>query len=110
VAVLGVSYRGGVKESAFSGVFPLVRALRGRGATVVVHDPLYDDAELAALGFEPYHLGDPVDAAVVQTDHADYAQLGAGDLPGVRALVDGRRVTEAARFPGIAHRVIGRAV
>ena len=110
VAVLGVSYRGGVKESAFSGVFPLVRALRGRGATVLVHDPLYTDDELAALGFEAYHLGEEVDAAVVQTDHAAYRELGASDLPGVRALVDGRRVTDAARFPQVAHRVIGRAI
>ena len=31
VAVLGASYRGGVKETAFSGVFPVVAALRERG-------------------------------------------------------------------------------
>ena len=32
VAVLGAAYRGGVKETAFSGVFPLVAGLRERGA------------------------------------------------------------------------------
>ena len=36
VAVLGVSYRGGVKESAFSGVFPAVAALKERGAQVQI--------------------------------------------------------------------------
>ncbi len=50
VAVLGAAYRGGVKETAFSGVFPVVAALRARGAQVRVHDPLFTDAELAALG------------------------------------------------------------
>ncbi len=52
VAVLGASYRGGVKETAFSGVFPLVAALKARGATALVHDPMYTDEELGKLGFE----------------------------------------------------------
>ena len=47
VAVLGASYRGKVKETAFSGVFGTVAALEERGATVLVHDPMYDDARLA---------------------------------------------------------------
>jgi nucleotide sugar dehydrogenase len=109
VAVLGASYRGGVKETAFSGVFPLVDALRARGAEVLVHDPMYDDAEIERFGWAPYHLGDPVDAAVVQADHREYAGLGAGDLPGVRAVVDGRGITDPAAFEGVPHRVIGVA-
>jgi len=110
VAVLGASYRGGVKETAFSGVFPLVAALRDRGAEVLVHDPLFSDAELAGFGWRPYHFGTEVDAAVVQADHADYRDLSSADLPGVRTIVDGRRVTDPSRFPGVTHRVIGTAV
>ncbi|GAA2040820.1 nucleotide sugar dehydrogenase [Agromyces tropicus] len=109
VVVLGAAYRGGVKETAFSGVFDTVRALSARGAEVVVHDPLYDDAELGALGFAPYHLGEPVDAAVVQADHAEYRELAPADLPGVRSFVDGRRVSSADRWPGVGYRVIGKS-
>ena len=47
-----------VKETAFSGVFPAVEALKARGAEVSVHDPMYSDEELQGLGFTPYHLGD----------------------------------------------------
>ena len=75
VVVLGASYRGRVKEIAFSGVFPTVEALRAAGAEVLVQDPLYDDDELEKLGFAPYHLGEPIDAAVVHTDHAAYRDL-----------------------------------
>ncbi|RKS71469.1 nucleotide sugar dehydrogenase [Motilibacter peucedani] len=107
VAVLGAAYRGGVKETAFSGVFPTVAALEARGAQVSVQDPMYTDEELEGLGFTAYHFGEPVDAAVVQADHADYRTIGSDDLPGVTVLVDGRRVTDAARFPGVARRVIG---
>jgi nucleotide sugar dehydrogenase len=109
VVVLGAAYRGGVKETAFSGVFPTVAALESRGARVLVHDPMYADDELAAHGFMAYHLGEAVDAAIVQTDHVEYAELGASDLPGVRVLVDGRRITDADRWTGVTRRILGTA-
>ena len=92
VVVLGAAYRGGVKETAFSGVFAVVDALRQLGADVRVHDPMFSDDELSAVGFAPYHLGTPVAAAIVQADHPEYRDLGPADLPGLRALVDGRRI------------------
>jgi len=107
VVVLGAAYRGEVKETAFSGVFDTVRALTERGAEVLVHDPMYSDAELTALGFTPYHLGEQVDAAVLQADHAMYRELAPNDLPGVQALVDGRNITSAQTWAGVRRRVIG---
>ncbi|UFU07552.1 nucleotide sugar dehydrogenase [Ruania halotolerans] len=107
VVVLGASYRGGVKETAFSGVFPTVAALREAGAEVLVHDPMYSDDELAAYGFTPYHRGEPITAAIVQADHPEYAELTPADLPGIEVLVDGRRVTAAARWPGVRHLTVG---
>ncbi|RAY14222.1 nucleotide sugar dehydrogenase [Actinomadura craniellae] len=106
VLVLGAAYRGGVKETAFSGVFPLVEGLRARGAVPYVADPMYTAAELAALGLPP-HAGEPVTAAVVQADHVEYQTLAPADLPGVRVLVDGRRVTDPARWTGVRRVVIG---
>ncbi|GAA3340801.1 nucleotide sugar dehydrogenase [Curtobacterium pusillum] len=99
VVVLGAAYRGGVKETAFSGVFGTVEALRSRGALVTVSDPMYSAEELEQLGFTAARAGDPVDAAVVQADHAEYAQAHEGDLPGVRTVVDGRRILDASRWP-----------
>ncbi|GAA3509629.1 nucleotide sugar dehydrogenase [Georgenia daeguensis] len=105
--VLGASYRGRVKETAFSGVFATVDALRERGAAVAVHDPMYTDDELAAFGWEPYHLGESADLAIVQADHPEYAGLTPADLPGLRLLFDGRRVTDAAAWNGTPRLVIG---
>lgn len=109
VVVLGAAYRGGVKETAFSGVFAAVESLTARGALPLVHDPLYSDEELKKLGFTPYHLGEPVDAAVVQANHAEYANLSPADLPGIKAFIDGRRVSSADRWDGVTYRVIGKA-
>ncbi|MGW1553079.1 nucleotide sugar dehydrogenase [Streptomyces sp. NPDC002346] len=106
VLVLGAAYRGGVKETAFSGVFPTVDALRARGANVYVSDPLYTAEELTAHGLTP-HAGEAVTAAILQADHAEYRELAAADLPDVRVLVDGRRTTDPARWEGVRRVVIG---
>ncbi len=107
--VLGAAYRGGVKETAFSGVFPTVQALKERGAEVFVHDPIYSDDELRGLGLEPYALGGEVDLAVLQTDHAEYRELGPDRLPGVKLLVDGRAATDPALWVGTPRIVVGAA-
>lgn len=107
VAVLGASYRGAVKETAFSGVFATVDSLRKRGAKVLVHDPMFSDEELAGFGWDAYHLGEEVAAAIVQADHAEYKTISANDLPGIKLLFDGRRVTDPELWKGTPRMVIG---
>jgi len=107
VAVLGAAYRGGVKETAFSGVFPTVEALRDSGAIALVNDPMYSDEELSALGLTAYHFGETVDAAIVQTDHQDYRSITPVDLPGIRLLFDGRNVTDPQAWVGTPRLVLG---
>ncbi|MEW6942497.1 nucleotide sugar dehydrogenase [Trueperella pyogenes] len=110
VAVLGASYRGGVKETAFSGIFATVAALEARGAQVKVHDPMYSDEELAAFGWQAYHLGEETSAAIVQADHAQYKTVTPGDFPGIKVLFDGRRVTDPELWAGTPRVVIGDVV
>jgi nucleotide sugar dehydrogenase len=106
VLVLGASYRGGVKETAFSGVFGTVDELRKRGAIPYVSDPMYSSDELTAHHLPPYQ-GQELGAAVLQADHAEYRSLTSDDLPGVKVLVDGRRTTDPDKLPGIRRIVIG---
>jgi nucleotide sugar dehydrogenase len=107
VVVLGASYRGRVKETAFSGVFPTVEILKSKGVEVLVHDPMYSDEELEGFGFTPYRLGESVDAAILQADHPEYLDLTAADLPGVSVIIDGRGVLKRENFAGIAFFRIG---
>lgn len=90
VAVLGAAYRGAVKETAFSGVFATVDALRALGAQVLVHDPMYTDEELSNYGWAPYHLGESTDAVIIQADHKEYSSLTDADIPGATIVVNGR--------------------
>lgn len=109
VAVLGASYRGGVKETAFSGIFGTVAALHEAGAVVKVHDPMYSVDELAGFGWEAYEFGSPVDVVIVQADHSAYAELSAEDVPGADVIVDGRKVLDRSRFSDKIFLVVGQA-
>jgi UDP-N-acetyl-D-glucosamine dehydrogenase len=108
VAILGVSYRGAVKETAFSGAFAVRDELARRGMQPLAKDPLYRADELRSLGFEPWD-GEPIDAAILQADHPLFATLVPGDLPGARVIVDGRGVLDPAqwRADGVTVRRIG---
>ena len=107
VLVLGASYRGGVKETAFSGVFRHGgRAAPARGACRTCPTRCTPPPSWPPTGCPPYErrgLG----AAVLQADHAEYRSLASDDLPGVKVLVDGRRVTDPDKLPGIRRIVIG---
>lgn len=109
VAVLGLTYRGGVKEVAFSGAFPLAEAIRAAGGIALVHDPLYTKSEIRDLGLDVYELGTACDAAVIQANHRSYADLHAVDLPGVQVILDGRHITEPSRWrrAGVLHLQVG---
>ena len=107
VVVLGASYRGKVKETAFSGVFETVNQLRKRGAKVKVQDPMYTDDEIKAFGWEPYNMGDDAEVVIIQADHPEYKELTPKDLPGIRLLFDGRRVTDPELWVGTPRLVIG---
>lgn len=92
VCILGVAYRGGVKETAFSGAFSLRDQLTAAGATVVAHDPMFSASELSALGFTPLDVDTVADAAVVQADHVEYRDLDAGFRSRLGLIIDGRDI------------------
>lgn len=108
VAILGLSYRGGVKEAAFSGAFTLASALREVGSRPSVHDPLFADDEVASHGLVPHRWGSPVDVVIVQADHHQYRDVTPQDFPGVRALVDGRGIVDLGPWEALPTYVIGR--
>ncbi|MGH2446870.1 MAG: nucleotide sugar dehydrogenase [Candidatus Limnocylindria bacterium] len=112
VLVLGISYRGDVKEDAFSSAFRLRDELLAAGARVYAHDPYFDAEHLRRLGFEPYDLEAPeqVRVAVLQSAHAAHRDLDPSRLPGIELFVDGRNAVDRAPWveAGVAYVGIGR--
>jgi nucleotide sugar dehydrogenase len=111
VLVLGLAYRGDVKEAAFSSTFLLAAELERRGAGVVVNDPLFSDQEIEGLGLRPSPLppSSRVDAVVLQAMHSAYSALDPGLLSGCSVFLDGRGAFDRVRIEaaGIRYLVIG---
>ena len=112
VLVLGIAYRGNVREDAFSSAFRLRDELLAAGARVYGHDPFYDAEHLRQVGFEPYDLDAPapVRVAILQAVHDAYRELEPSALPGLELFVDGRNALdrEAYERAGVAYVGIGR--
>jgi nucleotide sugar dehydrogenase len=111
VLILGLAYRGGVKEATLSSTLLLAKELTGRGASVIVHDPLFTNDEIRAYSLEPGTLPptEPVAAVVMQAAHPEYRELDVATLGGAMVFLDGRGAGERERFEaaGIRYIAIG---
>jgi nucleotide sugar dehydrogenase len=111
VLVLGLTYRHGVKELAYSRAIPLIEGLRSRGARVLAFDPLLEDDEIVGLGAVPWAWGiaaPSVRAIVTQTADPRFALLDPGWFPELRAILDGRNSLRDLEVPdGVAYQGIG---
>ncbi len=109
VLILGIAYRGDVREDAFSTAFRLRDELAAAGARVYAHDPYFDDEHLRRLGFEPYDLDapQPVKVAILQAAHERYRGLDPAALPGVKLFLDGRNALESEPFAAAGIRYLG---
>ncbi len=114
VLLLGLGFRPEVKEDSCSTAYLLKDELATRGATALVHDPLYSDRELQQRGFQP---GDPSapelpPVVVLVTEHSAYRGLSFFNLAakGVRVVVDGRNAwrREDVEAAGILYIGIGQ--
>lgn len=94
VLILGLAYRGNVKESAFSSTFKLVEALAKVGACTLVNDPLYTDEEIALYNLNPVSLNalPKIKAVILQAGHEQYQKLDWAAIPGCEAVLDGRAI------------------
>ncbi len=107
IVILGLTYRGGVKEHAFSGAWDLVSEITSLGGVPVVHDPMYTSTEIRELGLAPFELNEPCDGMILQSSHVQYLELVPQNFPGAQFMVDGRNSTNESLRSAIPHSIIG---
>jgi nucleotide sugar dehydrogenase len=110
VLVLGLTYRDRVKELAYSRAIPLIERLAFHGARVFAYDPLLSEAEVRALGAEPWRWGStaPIRAIVTQTGDARWRELDLGWFPDLRIVFDGRDALASLQpAPGVTITGVG---
>jgi nucleotide sugar dehydrogenase len=91
IGVLGITYRPGVKESAFSGALELLSLLTTEGAEVSGLDPFYNNAELQELGFSGQVNLNNIEGIIIHTAHTEFISLKFDDMASLKFVYDGRK-------------------
>jgi nucleotide sugar dehydrogenase len=101
VLVLGLTYREGVAELAYSRGVALVERLRAAGADVSAYDPLLKPSEIERVGATPYRWGDrgPFRAVMAQTADPAFTSLDLSLFGELRVLYDGRNALRELPVP-----------
>ncbi len=101
--ILGVAYRGDVREAAFTSARLLQDVLLGRGATVYVDDPLFNENELRGLGYTPLPTGreGEIRVIILQADHRAYQSLDFSRFVHCQVVLDGRRALSRERIESL---------
>jgi nucleotide sugar dehydrogenase len=110
VLVLGLTYRDGVKELAYSRALPLIERLTFHGAVVSAYDPLMTADEIARCAARPWAWGEPsaARAIVTQTAEPAFAALEWAWFPDLQVVYDGRNSLRDVRLPAsVAYHGVG---
>jgi len=110
VLVLGLTYRHGVHELAYSRALPLIERLTHLGAIVSAYDPLLTPEETARCCATPWTWGETGDFRAILTQTADpmFRSLDPGWFPELEVLFDGRDSLRDLPLPStVTYRGIG---
>jgi len=111
VLILGVTYRGEVRETAFTSAKLLQDALLRRAAIVYANDPMFSECELCELGYTPLPPGfeGAIRAIILQADHQAYQKFDFSRFAHCQVVLDGRNALshEAIEPLGMRYITIG---
>lgn len=108
VLILGVAYRGDVRESAFTSAKLLQDTLLNCGAVVYVDDPLFSRDELRALGYTPLAPGQEREIRVImlQASHQAYRSLDFRQFASCQVVLDGRNALNREQIEALGMQYI----
>ena len=103
VLILGVAYRGDVREVAFTSAELLQKALLKRGASVYVDDPLFSAEELRSLNYTPLtpEIEGEIGAIIIQTAHQAYRLFDFSRFSRCQVVLDGRQALQRKQIEAL---------
>ena len=99
VAILGLSYRSGVKETYNSGAILVAEEIKLLGGRVSIYDPLYTTSEIEKLGLESFNPDtDQVDCIIIHNQDLEYIEIVKSLAPFTKVIVDGRNLLKGEKI------------
>lgn len=100
ILVLGLTFRGGVKEFMKSPAIPVIKELKEWGAKVYAYDPLCTKEDAERFGAEWKEDFKDVDTIVIVTDHKEFRNLKLDEIAKevrTKVIIDGRNVLDVKK-------------
>ncbi len=104
ILILGLAYRGGVKEARNSPAMPIIKILQNSGADIFLYDPLFSREETEDYGVKYTNDFKDMDCIVLVTDHKEFYDLNWGEIKNkmkTSVIVDGRQVVDSKKVRGL---------
>ncbi len=101
ILLLGITYRGNVKEIRFSPALSLHKILSPKALKVFVYDPLFTPQETTALGLQYKNSFQGMDCLVICAEHREFAHLPwlkIARMMKTKAIVDTKNLAPASRL------------
>jgi len=111
IAILGLSFKGNIKDDSLSPTYELIKLLKEREAVLFIHDPFFSKEELenkTGLKYLDLDKINEMDGIVVATDHDEYKDLKFGGR--VSFVFDGKGFLDPQKIKkmGVKYLAIGR--
>jgi len=112
ILILGLGFRGGVKETRNSPAIPIIQRLKKLHANVFLYDPLFSKEEIETFGAAYSNSFDNMDCLVIVTDHQEFREYDwqkIGNKMRSKVIVDGRQIVipDRIRKLGFVYKGIG---
>ena len=104
IFILGLAFRGGVKEARNSPAIPIIQRLKELHANVFLYDPLFSKEEIESFGAAYSDSFDNMDCLVIVTDHKEFREYNwqeIGKEVKSKVIVDGRQIVEPEKVRGL---------
>ena len=97
ILILGLTFRGGVREFMKSAAIPVIKELKEWGANIYAYDPLCTPEDAERFGAEWKEDFKDIDALVITADHKEFKSLNLKEIAEQvrnKIIIDGRNVLE----------------
>jgi len=110
ILILGLSYKGNVKEDRFSPAYELIKLLKNEQVEIYCYDPYYTKEEIEEKTKVKYlDIKDleKMDGVIIATDHEEFKNI---DFKGIKFVFDGKNFLDKEKIQkkGIKYFAIGR--
>ncbi|RLI93725.1 MAG: nucleotide sugar dehydrogenase [Candidatus Altiarchaeales archaeon] len=100
ILVLGLSFRGGVKETINSPPLRIFSLLKSKNANIYCYDPLYSKDEIESFDVEYKDNFENIDCIIISTDHSEFRNLNWKEIASkmsTRIIIDGRQIVNPSQ-------------